>query len=668
MATKDDFFVATTPIAQNQTSTGTIAMRWFVQHTEYDPANATFRSLVNGEEAFGLVYDAISKANHTIDIICWGFQPSMHFVRSGGNTLSIGALLKQKGEAGVRVRLLCWSDPLNFSSLSENNMPGYGDTAQIKQHMPDYAYKHLSLLSRDYQTSDELKFDQDWYWRAGLNNVTKRSLLTPIAVRAVDAAHSLYYRKEAFKNIDFATRGFSPINRIEIAWHTFWSGKDKDRSLRTKATNSMTMGAIEPTHHQKMVLVDYEDPENAKGFVMGHNMLDQYWDKSDHSCVRQTPTTGRSGPFPWQDMSSWVTGPVLQYLNANFCEAWEDATGENLAKARKGLENRLRIQFDPGGDTPVMAQILRTQSQKGKRDIEKLYLKAANNATQHIFIQNQYFRWVPLANRIRAIAAAHAAGGRDKGKHGPIYLFVITNSGDEAVGTGTVNTYRMLNALGQAKDIPGVASLEQEDVRQDNLNKQMADLTTKQLTANNDLMSAQQLNGMVNTPVTQQKLTDAQQKVDQLNDQWDQLNSEMNSAPLPVMNQDYPGLKVQICTLVAPDSPAGKWAPVYVHAKLMTIDDAFMTLGSANINTRSMEADSELNICHVDGGVTKDLRKKLWTLHAGSKGAQDDLNASFLQWQFLVGKNKDLQNSGNAKPVASIVGFMRTSNARTNSD
>ncbi|WP_230957087.1 phospholipase D-like domain-containing protein [Burkholderia cepacia] len=60
------------------------------------------------------------------------------------------------------------------------------------------------------------------------------------------------------------------------------------------------------------------------------------------------------------------------------------------------------------------------------------------------------------------------------------------------------------------------------------------------------------------------------------------------------------------------DSHPDNWLPVYVHAKLMTVDDAFMTLGSANVNIRSMNVDSELNICHENSDVTKPLRRKLW--------------------------------------------------------
>jgi phosphatidylserine/phosphatidylglycerophosphate/cardiolipin synthase-like enzyme len=127
---------------------------------------------------------------------------------------------------------------------------------------------------------------------------------------------------------------------------------------------------------------------------------------------------------------------------------------------------------------------------------------------------------------------------------------------------------------------------------------------------------------------------------------------------------------VHACTLVAPDSPADKWLPVYVyvHAKLMTVDDAFMTLGSANINTRSMEADSELNICHDHEDVTRPLRQRLWSLHTGGKGAQDDPAEAFKQWGLIIKNNSDFQKSGNQMPAASLVGFLRTSDVRSYSD
>jgi phosphatidylserine/phosphatidylglycerophosphate/cardiolipin synthase-like enzyme len=61
----------------------------------------------------------------------------------------------------------------------------------------------------------------------------------------------------------------------------------------------------------------------------------------------------------------------------------------------------------------------------------------------------------------------------------------------------------------------------------------------------------------------------------------------------------------------------------------MIVDDVFTTIGSANINTRSMMADSELNICHEHMGVTQPLRRRLWDIYTNGKGVQDDPAEAF---------------------------------------
>jgi hypothetical protein len=42
------------------------------------------------------------------------------------------------------------------------------------------------------------------------------------------------------------------------------------------------MEKIYITHHQKMLLIDYETPKLAKGYVMGHNSINDFWDTKEH--------------------------------------------------------------------------------------------------------------------------------------------------------------------------------------------------------------------------------------------------------------------------------------------------------------------------------------------------------------------------------------------------
>jgi phosphatidylserine/phosphatidylglycerophosphate/cardiolipin synthase-like enzyme len=59
--------------------------------------------------------------------------------------------------------------------------------------------------------------------------------------------------------------------------------------------------------------------------------------------------------------------------------------------------------------------------------------------------------------------------------------------------------------------------------------------------------------------------------------------------------------------------------PVYVHAKVCIVDDAWMTIGSDNLNLRSWTHDSELTCAVVDpdGELPRSLRTRLWAEHLG---------------------------------------------------
>lgn len=163
-------------------------------------------------------------------------------------------------------------------------------------------------------------------------------------------------------------------------------------------------------------------------------------------------------------------------------------------------------------------------------------------------------------------------------------------------------------------------------------------------------------------------MADAQQKLAEAKAKRAALEAQMKKSPeKTIVPSDIPGLKVQVCTLVAPDSPPHDWVYVYVHAKLMIVDDAFTTLGSANINMRSMEVDSELNIGMEKGEVASSLRKRLWNIHTKGLGAQDDVEKAYAQWDNIITRNAKNQRENRA-PIASLVGFMRTSPKRSRMD
>ncbi|GGA09964.1 phospholipase D-like domain-containing protein [Dyella caseinilytica] len=655
----------TTPIALSRTNSATITLPWFVQATrkgpkdekglaEFPPMPTTYLPLINGEAAFGAVYDAIFEAKSCVDIICWGFQPSMYF-RRGSGAPCIGDLLIKKAIEGVKVRVLSWKDAPPLSQYTENNLPGYS-VARL-------AFTHD-------EKRDSLNYDGHWFYAInhGIDvlNQTKDNPLVQsdthnvldfsAFLRTLDPASAI----RTLQNIQFVTRGFSKDDGNEI--YTRETAYRADKQLDDAA---ITAFQYFPTHHQKTVVVDYDMPDRSLGFVMGHNMLDAYWDTDAHSYLRLAPDAGRNGATPRQDMSCKITGRLLEHLNYNFCRAWQRSTDENLLAARMFLGPLHELRRKEG--FPVMAQITRTQSQEGRRDIKTMYLQAVNNATNFIYIENQYFRWPPLADMIKEAAKEQLTWGRDPGQHGSIYLFVVTNADDDALFQGDLSTYRMLEGLGQANAMPTVTRLERGEALQAQRNKAQGqyDLWKTDTTIMDKFTQ--------HAKATQARLSALQQQLDDL-DQQIKNNNDANQALLPL---DIPGLKVLICTLVAPDGPT-PWINTYVHSKIMVVDDVFLTHGSANINTRSMEVDSEINICHEHGDVTRPVREHLWDIHTKGMGVgQNEKNSNRLdaadaydQWVSIIKTNKSrhAKTDTTLTPYAPLIAFYRDSATRGRRD
>jgi phosphatidylserine/phosphatidylglycerophosphate/cardiolipin synthase-like enzyme len=59
----------------------------------------------------------------------------------------------------------------------------------------------------------------------------------------------------------------------------------------------------------------------------------------------------------------------------------------------------------------------------------------------------------------------------------------------------------------------------------------------------------------------------------------------------------------------------GLSGPLYVHAKIGIVDDAWLTVGSANLNEHSFFNDTEMNIVTCDPTVARETRLRLWAEH-----------------------------------------------------
>lgn len=537
---------------------------WFVPAAKYPPRPANIiEPLINGERTFRAVQEAIGSAKKTIDIISWGFDPSMRLVRPDGERL--GDLLRRKSEGtygpnwepAVKVRILIWKGAFN---VMENNIPGDGVLGSGGSTAMGSGVGGMESAG-------------------GVSGVEKEEFnnygsATNSAAVGRDDDEAKRFNREWFRyqplNMEFRTRDYGIVNRSVIPLMQL-----VQRGL--SAPSQTTLLWLGASHHQKTILVDYECPEDAVGFVMGHNLLRNYWDTDAHDYH----SDNRLGFMPWQDLSSRVYGPVLYDLNENFMTAWDKAEGMGSKflwtperTARRSEDYIAPAQKRGNG---VMSQICRTQSQESDRSILAAYTQGIRNARSYLYFENQYFRYPELAMVLREMRRNLKRANWPS----DLYVFVVTNVPDNH---GRGYTHAMLNALGQGKRIPAYHR-EKDDRGAD------AELRKTDLQGVNIILATLSTAG---------------------NPYWGG-------------NEEVPKL-------------THRYAPIYVHSKLLLVDDIFFSLGSANVNVRSMESDSELNICCPSPDLTQYWRKHLWKMHTRQVPG-DDISTEFKRWNDTIKVN-----------------------------
>ena len=429
------------------------------------------------------------------------------------------------------------------------------------------------------------------------------------------------------------------------------------------------------------------------------------------------------GSTPLQDVSAIVTGQVLWDINHNFCQSWDrqnnkqwgnDPVDIGITEKRQAF-TREHYQPNPSlvdYSKLVMAQIVRTYDQPNIEDIMKVYLKNIKQTTSYIYTENQYFRFPPLVREFITYWETIKNNGRTEG---PIHWFTVTNSSDEGIGKGTYTTNEMFKLLGRQDVMPGVA----RNVKLSELEAQLGMARKSEFRLYNERMRAPTPEGKAVANAEFEKNRQEIQKIEkeigeikakqQIEEKKTQeaekagsakKEGELNQIESSELGQeepnltkelgyeisDTPGIKAHICTLM-PKDEKGKYvhtyrkngkdtpAEVYVHFKVTIMDDVFTVISSANLNTRSMQVDTELGIIMECADVAEGLRKRLWDLHTNKNFAAnpDDMHdyavavKTFEAWGKLIEANKRSQKDGNS-PECALREFYRADPTVSRSD
>ncbi|SER15900.1 PLD-like domain-containing protein [Amphritea atlantica] len=697
---------------EERTLRGTATLNWWAQkENKYDPRpHSDIKPLINGERAFGAVEDAIIHAKSSIDIISWGFDPAMRLSRPESKGLKgkeIGTLLAEKAKQGVEVRVLIWKNAL--ANFLENTVVGDGlfsrggtmaGSGIMSTSSPHDAYQNLLderlelIVLRDrYKhqrggTNSQKNLERIEFSLAHIEEQLNKDHDYGGTVRGsggtfMDADAEIYTRdwfkqvhSGGFPGVEFKTRDFDKkLEELEFhqARHPylgmFFGHREKLmlRLLSDKLSGrdvSLTwkmVGALGffPSHHQKMVLTDYMQPEIARGFVMGHNLHRNYWDTDAHNFDEPRRDWGFG---PWQDISTEVKGPILCDLNENFCTAWDREShfwtrwwGTTLADVRSKITYKDFYDVNYSG----MAQIIRThpydgRSGKGQEtSILESYKNAISNATDFVYTENQYFRYPQLAKWMKEQAILLKKQGAKR----ELYWFVVTNTVKNSFYSSS--TYEMMHEVGQEQLMPQVQRdrvflLKEKRLRlkslmanprqryQDTgLRKEIQDLEQEIRLDADEQQRLEQSEAEINRmekleemDEEGQGMTVAEQK------ELEDLRKKHGYKLIEPHLITQPGLNVVVATLVSfKKLPEGKckYKDIYIHSKLQVVDDHYFLLSSANINKRSLETDSELGVHAPRPDIAKQFTDHLWNLHAGRReGTSKD---DFSHWEETATKN-----------------------------
>jgi phosphatidylserine/phosphatidylglycerophosphate/cardiolipin synthase-like enzyme len=94
-------------------------------------------------------------------------------------------------------------------------------------------------------------------------------------------------------------------------------------------------------------------------------------------------------------------------------------------------------------------------------------------------------------------------------------------------------------------------------------------------------------------------------------------------------------------------SAEGRRTPVYVHAKLMLIDDAWATVGSSNLHGYSLFGNGEMNVAFWSPETVRALRCELFQEHLDQDTSPMDDRAALRLFRTVALDNRGRLNAGN---------------------
>ncbi|NGZ84939.1 phospholipase D-like domain-containing protein [Duganella aceris] len=405
----------------------------------------------------------------------------------------------------------------------------------------------------------------------------------------------------------------------------------------------------------------------------------------------------RQPRMPWQDVHCKIQGPAVSALLKNFILRWNASTS---AKDNKLTRELPPTAFRTMGRAQI--QVLRSapaahcskehaanpgsKLQKGQQDVHVAMKNLIAKATRFIYIENQFF-----------VSDFGKLGNADPSNLSPVGSFIKNGAGGI-----TDTTLKLVRKMSDGP--PDEAILDK--LPDNGVLKALLNRLKKSIL---DDISKPKFHVYITLPVHPEgALTDASiavqvyytmqtlvygshslingiRRLIRARELKDAKVKNYLSVFTDESNDEYESVPIEKCYEYVTLLNLRNWhdfngyfvtEQIYVHSKLMIVDDRFALLGSANINDRSLlgERDSELAVLVMDDETSRadingkgsnqpvrvfahELRKKIWKkifgITCGLRSADDLMNAvespghpdSWKMVQSRAKKNSDIYDS-----------------------
>lgn len=636
-----------------------------------------------------------------------------------------GALLRAAAQRGVKVRLLVWYSPLlvNFA----HNVPGYKTVGKYERQSPvvDPAVRarieaqtrstpaHPILAPRAPPTDlDKREMFNSAWWRD-----TVAGKIPGLSMRTRGGHHDdvvASLKTEIARGASANTRMETITLEFAATHHQKTIVIDYDDEGADAKPLAYVMGLNSLTDYWDRSAHAFNDP------LRGQN---DEGDGSDHSVGKdwEYASSGQATLKPYQDFVSRIEGDAVAAVFKNFVEGWNSARKEDacagsndsstvdLKKVPKRLTQRIRGPYQ-------RVQIVRTQPSApggGEHAIERTYYQASSFARHYVYIENQYFQNTDWVRNLKAVRKKFVqdlgAAGMPQTEIPTLHVIAVTPTPER--WQMVPRTHDVVTELGQGDSMPDQDKQVEQEIKDYEVvqrarqrqsdpllippPKPLSEIAKSHKAASSGQDAQAVRKELTNTlgmrtlvcslwtydkewsldkTKVGQQASKEKRDYKEAQEQWDRQQAERTQARSSDHQAGGWGLPADNGGIGRPAMPpdrsedlekatAQRYREIYIHSKLMIIDDSFFTLGSANLNLRSFAVDSEINMATDNRAKATELRRQVWGQHTsqlkdldGGANAVDQraLKGTFKGWEDEAAANFDRKKNGDPLSCALV--------------